>query len=314
VSLQVLPDHTLVSSGRGGDTVIWDRSTGRELERFPHSGPRAEASPDGRRIVTGGPTGDIVLWRRGSAEPRALGKLVGDVFAIHWSRDGATVAAVDEFGTVGVWDREGGPIRMIAGIRTPLSAKATDFAISPDGAWLVRGGEYPDQTMFALRGGADRPLVGSKAIGLAFAMGFSPDGHRVMLAAGGAIHTWDVATGAAHQMFAADAEILAARYSIDGTLLFTAGLDRKLRAWDMATGAHVVVAAMPQDIYGLTVSPDGARVAMATLGAAAVVDVRPLSGDVAAQLQRPAQCRTEWAATRGGLRRRPIDPVACATP
>jgi len=36
---------------------------------------------------------------------------------------------------------------------------------------------------------------------------------------------------------AADSEVLAARYSPDGALLFTAGLDRRLRAWDIATGA-----------------------------------------------------------------------------
>ena len=71
---------------------------------------------------------------------------------------------------------------------------------------------------------------------------------------------------------------------------------------------------MPQDIYGLTMSPDGSHLAIATLGPAAVVDVRPLTGDLASQLARPVQCGTEWIATPGGLTRRRLDSAACAVP
>jgi WD40 repeat protein/tRNA A-37 threonylcarbamoyl transferase component Bud32 len=313
VSLQLLPDHALLSSGRNGDTVIWDRASGHELERYPHSGPRAEASPDGQRIVTGNSAGEIVMWMRPRAEPHPLGKLVGDTFAVHWSRDGAVVAAIDEYGNASVWSRDGAPLRTIAGIREPLSAKATDFALSPDGAWLVRTGDYPEQSLFAVRAGPDRPLRDSKGMGLAFATAFSPDGTRVTLVAGGAIHTWTI-DGGGHRVVAADAEILAARYSPDGALLFTAGLDRRVRAWDTATGAHIVVATMPQDIYGLSSTPDGGHIAIATLGPAAVVDVRSLAGDLAPQLARPVQCGTDWVATPGGLARRRVDGTACAMP
>jgi hypothetical protein len=75
-------------------------------------------------------------------------------------------------------------------------------------------------------------------------IGFSPDGARVILTAGGlpAPRVWEVATG--RELLALrghEAPVVAVDYSPDGKFIATGSVDHTARAWDAATGKQVAV-------------------------------------------------------------------------
>jgi WD40 repeat protein len=95
-------------------------------------------------------------------------------------------------------------------------------------------------------------------------VGFSPDGTRVVLAAGGlpAPRVWEVATGRELLVLAGhDAPVVAVDYSPDGRHVVTGSVDHTARVWDAATGKPVAVfRGHACGICAVRFSPDGRRV------------------------------------------------------
>jgi WD40 repeat protein len=139
-------------------------------------------------------------------------------------------------------------------------------------------------------------------------IGFSPDGTRVVLTAGGlpAPRVWEVATG--RELFALEgheAPVVAVDYSPNGKSLATGSVDHTARVWDAATGKQVAV--FRGHACGVSLvrfSPDGRRVLSLGDGYRHVVrDAAGKPGRVHELLEAP-QARAEpagflWDAATG---------------
>jgi WD40 repeat protein len=310
-SLEPIAPNAVLAASRDGEVAIWDRATGAVVLRLSGAGPRAAASPDGRAIATADRGGRIVLWDRGTGRSIAtLGAQPRAIAAIQWTRDGAHVGAIDETGGTRIWNRAGALELDLPGVTEPMRGgpaqtvlddaleavgrtPSTDLAFSSDGRWLARA--CPGcAALHELATGRAVPLVHGPEPGEpVLAVAFSHDSSRVLLAYGGTLRLWDTTTGTITATIAANTRTLAARFSPDDRLVFTGGVDNRLRVWDAVTGAEYTGFGLNSPIHQIAMSPDGACVVATSANALMRWTLGPLA-------QPPTELRS-LAACRAGL-------------
>ena len=100
----------IASGDRGGDIILWDRTSGREVHRLHPSDTevtRIRFSPDGRILATAGQDRLVRLWNVDAWTP--LGELVQHERTINglaWSPDSRQIASGDRDGVVCIWNVE----------------------------------------------------------------------------------------------------------------------------------------------------------------------------------------------------------------
>ena len=101
-------------------------------------------SPDGTTLAASDASGAIRLWDR--ATDQTIRTLVADrsgpVTDIAFSPDGATLATANEDGPVRLWPTAGGQPSVIR----PANLRMIQCALSPDGRYVVAGGQTVDQS------------------------------------------------------------------------------------------------------------------------------------------------------------------------
>jgi hypothetical protein len=133
------PDGKTLASGSEDNTVrVWDRATGKELQRLsPDSSVTAVSfSPDGKTLASGSEDKTVRVWDR--ATGKELQRLSHDstVYAVSFSPDGKTLASGSwDDHTVRVWDRATG--KELERLSHDSSVTAVSF--SPDGKTLASG-------------------------------------------------------------------------------------------------------------------------------------------------------------------------------
>ena len=135
----------------------------------------------------------------------------------------------------------------------------TDLAFSADGRFLLTAGAdqarvwdaraYKPVTE-ALTHGGDQELV------LAC---FSPDGAKVLTAAGAEVRVWDARTGRRIATRGHTAQVSAAAFSPDGSLVASGGDDKVTLVWQAATGKLTGVRQHHAQVRFVEFSPDGRR-------------------------------------------------------
>ena len=206
------PDGTLLAGSAAGQPLtVWDAVTGRRLWATADPCVRRSAagfSPDGRRLVLGGPLGRVFDARSGAADPDPTGPEPGTAgwplplgFPAGRSPCGRWVVVPNVFATT-FRDEAGGRQcdlsrlgKWTPGMRKP--PHVYPLAFSPDGDLLVFGGRWLVAVGTAgLAAGDPRPVVVAEPPGvLQPSAAFTPDG-RTLLAAGddGRVRGWDTAT------------------------------------------------------------------------------------------------------------------------
>ena len=268
----------VVSAGHDAHVKLWSTAAYHEQQALPGVALRghvnavmsARYSPDGRSLVTASSDRTAKKWllENGSAR-EALAFREGHSYltsrAIFFP-DGQKLltAAVD--GSVRIWSRA----TEAELLKLPDTGYRAAAALSPDGRWILTGGQDNGQRQGAIlwdaaTGERRHDLLGHKvAVG---AVAFSPDGQVAYTGDdNGTGNLWEVATGRhlARLNFHLGS-ITAAAFSPDGQRLFTASSDKTVCPWVLTDLTHPApnpqqVLRHPQPVNALAVAPDGAHV------------------------------------------------------
>jgi serine/threonine protein kinase len=157
----------------------------------------------------------------------------------------------------------------LAGRRTELrripcgGLNVLTVAFSPDGRWLLAGGDEPSLHLYDVTTGNEVHQFDGHDQWV-YSLAFSPDG-RLALSGGEdeAVLLWDVATAKKLRQFARGhaGAVTLLTFSPDGRRALSAGIDKVIRIWDVRSGEEVRrLRGQPAGIAQVVFSPDGRRV------------------------------------------------------
>ena len=272
------PDgRLLVTAGNDGTVRLWDAQTGGPAATLTPPGPPAVViqvafSPDSATVAASDASGTIRLWDPATAAIiRTLAAdRSGPVTDIAFSPDGRTLAAASQDGPVRLWPVADGQPTII---RSP-NVRIIQFALSPDGRYIVTGGQRVDQEdnqntigIWDTETLASVQTLAALSIPL-LSVAFSPDG-RTFAAGGdeGRVWLWEKDTATPRRELVTSTSdrwkmVSDLAFSPDGRWLATAGFDQTTKLWDAATGSLVATFVGPAEgLSSLAFSPDGRTLA-----------------------------------------------------
>ena len=206
-----------------------------------HDGPAVwiEAHARGEWAVTASADGTARVWRTEDGQEVATLEHGAPVVRARFAAESARVITAGDDATAKVWDAATGePIATLEAGGGAL----VDAALSPDGAAAVTASGDGRAQLWDVAAGTSRPLAHPG--GNLRAVGFSPDGRRLVTAGGGGGRTgsvivWDqrgrrVAGPLRHRAVVEDAA-----FSPDGRRLATATRDSEAAVWELPSGRRV---------------------------------------------------------------------------
>jgi WD40 repeat protein len=253
-------DVAFTSDGRyvvwgADDGEVWSyeifRSDRRLLGRHHGVVARVGASPVGGAVATASLDGTAALWHPASGEKSVLAH-ASPVEQAFFSGDGRTLYTNADDGAVRAWDLASGTAQTLFRQAPP----GVELAVS--GSTVAAGG--PDFPLRVWIDGSTRVFAGATAEVAAVAI--SPRAQWV--AAGdvtGAVHLWNVASGARRELAAHAGRVSAVAFSPDGAALASAGADERVRITPLGPGSARVLVARGTLHYDLEWSPDGSSIA-----------------------------------------------------
>lgn len=277
------PDSKLLFSlgSREGALRVEEIASGKELaqKKFPSDYVNSmTVSRDGAYVaLASGPnTRKLFLWKWRDQEPRQIALPAHRIESVGFSADGKLLAAVEDFGSLFVWEVASGRLLF----RRDSSEDEFSFwrrpVFTPDGKTLAvrlrprlsvfRGKvQFFDPWTGRSQGMLETGTIGG---GLAFA----PDSRTLAVTFGSSVRFWDMvsrqevtATGDAHESYASMIVV-----SPKGFLV-TAGDDGSVRLWDAATSKQRWKSRTEHWVRAVALSPDGSLVAASSLDDAVYV-------------------------------------------
>jgi cytochrome c len=231
-----------------------------------HGGPvRAVAvSPDGRTAISGSFDQSAILWAldRGAAL-HVLRFHDGAVNAAAALPDGR-FATGGEDGRIAIWKPgETNPVRVLPGHKASIVALAT----SKDGRFLASASWDGTARVTPTEGGGGRVLNGHQ--GNVNGVAFAPDGRIVTAGYDATLRIWPTDEGPP-AMITLPTPLNAVAVAPDGEIV-VAGADAVLRMLSPEGRVRAEIEVGPTPVIGLALSPDGARIAAATIGGAVAI-------------------------------------------
>ncbi len=281
----------------GGDGTIRrlgpDGTASGKLEAGPTN--RAALSPDGSRIVTGGPDGVARLWEvRSGLEIASTPKGNGPVSAVAFAPNGKLVLIGGEDGSAQLWDAN---LAKPVGRRLVHGWGITAVAFRPDGqSVLTAGGSLV--RFWNAHDGADLGSRIQHPGAIYDAVFVPPDGHLILTGGENNVaRFWDTVTGRPVGLpMLHRGSVLQVDVSGDGQLVLTGSGDETARLWDAGTGAAVSPPlAHAGRVTSVAIAPDGRSTLTGDDGG--VVRLRPVAPPMAGTPQQI----TLWVETRAGI-------------
>jgi WD40 repeat protein len=266
------PDgRRLAAGGPGGVVKVWDAAANPEV--LVLGGRKGWVnylafSPDGRRLAAGTShekrerPGELRVWDLATGREALL--LKGQASSVDWvafSPGGERLVSVSQH-QVTLWDSATG-----RGLRTLDTYPYGIWrgALSPDGKRLAASGVDGRIVLWDLGTGQELSTLWGHTWFIE-SLAFSPDGRH--LASGSEDETvkiWDAATGVQLHSFSGKGWGASVAFSPDSSQLFAGWGDGTIRAWDVQTGQERFTLKGHADmVVGLSVSPDGRRLASAS--------------------------------------------------
>ncbi len=241
--------ETLYTVSGDGTAIAWDLTGARRLGRpfmLTRDRPLDEMSdaypgrfsPDGRLIAVGLKNGGIAFRDAQTFMPSGapLRETGGEVQALAFSPDGATLAGVSSSGMTTLWDVSSRSLR-----HEPFYAGLdASIAFSPDGKTLATSGSGGGVAFWDVETGESSGRIGG--FGRSRDVAFSADGERVAFAEDGSgfprAQVWDVAKRSriAEVSGGDEGDAQAVALSPDGRIVAVGGYGRAVRLWDVRTG------------------------------------------------------------------------------
>jgi WD40 repeat protein/tRNA A-37 threonylcarbamoyl transferase component Bud32 len=244
--------------------TVWDAGTGKQLFTVPEEAGRCLAlSPDGSRLVYGGPDNCLKVWDlAGRRRIHSIKGHAGQVGQVAFSPDGCRFASAGEDGVAKVWDAVTG--QSLATFKGHSGA-LTGVAFHPKGDRVVTCGYKPGSVKVWNAATGQEILNLTDCGRIPTGVAYSPDGRRI---AGWArtgqkgmhdsVRLWDAETGKVLSIWNVRAEshhTLRPHFSPDGKWLLTA--ENQPKVYDAADGR--VVATLSGHLGQLGCARDGAQ-------------------------------------------------------
>jgi WD40 repeat protein/DNA-binding SARP family transcriptional activator len=198
----------------------------------------AAYSPDGRRLVTGGTDGRVLVWD--AATQREVARLDGGHGAVHAARyvpGGDRIVIGFDDGTVAVADGTLGAPRVLLGGDGQAVAS---IAVSGDGRRVAAASADGTVRVLATDAGGRTVRLGGHR-GPVLGVDISADGTRVASAGrDGSFRLWNLAGGGGATTLSSGAKPASdVAFSPDGTRLLGVGQDGRVRLWDGRDGREL---------------------------------------------------------------------------
>lgn len=291
-----LSDTTELITASGNSARKWNPQSGHRLQNYgPHNSiTTASFSPDGTRVVTGGPDGTAKVWdvadgqvllrtppehamngravtihaARFAPRPVLFSALVGDQPA----EDVLVTAGRD--GVCRFWGIRGRQVEIIRVLETEPSSPVLTVAFSPDGRSLATGSENGSLQVWNALNGQRISYLEQPRVRRAITrtrlpinhVAFSVDG--TYLVSGGddnSVDLWDAVTWShVMRLEGHTAPVTSVDVSLDSRRILTASKDGTAKLWDTDTFNEVfTLKGHAEEVTAARFSPDGRQVATA---------------------------------------------------
>jgi WD40 repeat protein len=257
----------LVTGAADGLARIWDLATGKELQAFSHAGPVDSVvfHNNNTAIVSGSADKTVVVHSLSAV--RVIPVATVPIRSLAITPNGSHVLTADDK-EVKLWNTANGAreARVFAGGEGGVTA----VAVSKNNNLVALGG--PDLTV-RLYNFADAKAVGQfKTKGIVHHLAFSSNNQTLAAAcADRSLLTWNVVFNPGQPLaadfgkpgppFTHDAAATDAVFDIDGTRLYSAGLDKKIRKWKFSSDLPAKNFGHPQLVDAVAFNPAGTQLA-----------------------------------------------------
>ena len=213
-------------------------------------------SPDGKRIVTGGQTNEVIIWD--VATRKKLMALKGhsdNVVAVKYSANGRFIASGGVDNKLILWDAITGDLLYKIGTHRDY---VRDVAFSPDNKLLADASWDGTANVYNVLSGELVTTITAHLDNVT-TVTFNPAGTELLTGSGDkSIRAWDTRTW--EQLYVLNGhtdEVWDARYSSNGKFVAGAAWDNKSRVWELGQKREIFTfSAHTSDVWSVAFSPD----------------------------------------------------------